>query len=164
MLFKLLCYIASMNRSFEVILAGKNQLSQAAGLFDAYRQFYKEPSDIASASDFLSERMMKKESMVYLAIEREHNKSVGFMQLYPSFSSVSLKSLWILNDLYVVPEFRKQGVGQLLIDAAKTLVKKQGGKGLSLATAHDNFAGRRLYEAAGFALDDQFLHYFWKAP
>ena len=56
--------------------------------------------------------------------------AIGFTQLYPSFSSLSLKSVWILNDLYVYEEYRKQGVGKMLLDAAKEFALKQIAKGL----------------------------------
>jgi len=146
----------------EIIVANSSYLSQASELFDAYRQFYKQVSNIAAARQFLSERMAQGESMIYLAIDKGSGQAVGFMQIYPSFSSISLKKLLILNDLFVIPEYRKQGVAKALIDTAKKLAKKEGAKGLSLKTAHDNIAGQKLYEACGFKLDTDFLCFFWE--
>ena len=107
--------------------------------------------------------MAREESIIYLALERENKKAIGFMQLYPSFSSVSLESLWILNDLFVVLEHRKRGVGKALIETAKELVQTRGSKGLILATAHDNYVGQKLYQASGFTFDNDFLHFFGNA-
>jgi len=69
------------------------------GLIDAYRQFYKQSSDVASAYEFLKERFSHGESVIFLAFEGD--QALGFTQLYPSFSSVSMARVFILNDLFV---------------------------------------------------------------
>jgi GNAT superfamily N-acetyltransferase len=130
-----------------------------APLFDAYRQFYKQESNIPAARHFLFERLVNKESIVYAAFAGQ--TPVGFMQLYPTFSSISLEPTWILNDLYVVPEYRKQGVATQLIETAKTLVKVREDKGLTLSTAEDNKQAQRVYEAVGFVNDTEFRRYNW---
>ncbi len=84
--------------------------------------------------------------------------AVGFTQLYPSFSSVSMKRLWVLNDLFVAPEHRRGGVATRLLEAARAHARETGAKGLSLQTATDNPA-RRLYESRGWKRDEVFLTY-----
>jgi GNAT superfamily N-acetyltransferase len=49
---------------------------------------------------------------------------VGFAQLYPSFSSVLMKRIWILNDLFVEKDFRREGVAKLLMDAAERYARE----------------------------------------
>ena len=78
-----------------------------APLFDSYRQFYQAPSDIEASRQFILERLINEESVIFLAIQGEH--ALGFLQLYPLFASVALQSLWLLNDLFVHPSARKQG-------------------------------------------------------
>ena len=136
----------------------------AANLFDAYRQFYEQPSNIPACQHFLFERFINQESLIYLAWDTRTQQAVGFMQLYPSFSSVSLEPLWILNDLFVHPEHRKQGVGRQLIEAAMQLVTQREDKGLALSTAHSNHTAQHLYESMGFEIDRTFLQYFWTRP
>ncbi|MGW8957668.1 GNAT family N-acetyltransferase [Paenibacillus sp. NPDC055715] len=65
-------------------------------------------------------------------------RCLGFTQLYPSFSSVSMKRTWILNDLYVQEEARKQGIAQALLDKAKLHAIQSNAKSLELQTAPDN--------------------------
>ena len=77
----------------EIVLADITRLEDAAILFDQYRQFYKQTSNISVARCFLSERMKNNESIIYLAIDPAQKKAVGFMQLYPSFSSISIQKL-----------------------------------------------------------------------
>jgi GNAT superfamily N-acetyltransferase len=84
---------------------------------------------------------------------------VGFTQLYPSFSSVSMKRLWVLNDLFVAPEARASGAGHALLDRAERWADETGAKGLTLSTQITNLTAQRLYEACGWTKDDEFLHY-----
>src|SRR5580692_4043751 len=86
-------------------------------LYDAYRQFYRQPSDPALARRFLLERFQHNESTIFLATK--DGAGVGFTQLFPSFSSVSAARIFILNDLFVSPEARRQKVGSLLLGAAE---------------------------------------------
>jgi len=129
----------------------------AGTLFDAYRQFYGQDSDVENASLFLQERLAARDSVVFLAYDE--GDAVGFTQLYPSLSSVSLNRTWILNDLYVEPRARRNGVAKLLIHRAKDHALSTGATKLVLATASDNVLAQRLYEKHGFKKDD-FIHYY----
>jgi ribosomal protein S18 acetylase RimI-like enzyme len=128
-----------------------------ATLFDLYRQFYKQASDFPLALTFIEERLSRNESVIFLA-EDGNKKAVGFTQLYPSFSSVSARRTWILNDLFVLSEMRRQHVGYALLNAAKTHAIETGAKRLSLSTAHDNPA-QQLYELFGFVRNNAFYQY-----
>ena len=125
-------------------------------MFDGYRQFYKQPSDPEQARRFLLERLEGEESVVFLAMEGE--AGVGFTQLYSSYSSVSAKRVWILNDLFVVPEARQRGVASALLQRAKRFAVETGARGLELKTAKDNPA-QHLYEKMGWQRDETFHHY-----
>ena len=131
--------------------AGPADLDALALLFDAYRQFYGQPSDAAAARDWLRSRLRVGESMVLVA--RRGADMVGFVQLYPMFSSVRLARTWILNDLYVLPTNRRGGVARALMDAAADFARADGAAGLSLETTRDNAPARALYRAAGWHED-----------
>lgn len=137
-----------------------SDLDATAPLFDAYRQFYAQRSDVAAARAFLDERLRRDESVIFLAVEdKDGGEALGFTQLYPSFSSVSLKRLWVLNDLFVGPSVRRGGVGRRLLDRARDWAIETGAKGLVLATAVDNSKAQALYESCGWQRDDEFQHY-----
>ena len=140
-----------------IIEANIDHLEEVASLFDAYRVFYKQTSDIESVKKFLGERIMNNESIIYLAYEDK--EAVGFTQLYPLFSSVSMKPMYLLNDLYVKSSHRGKGIGEALINRAKVLCEKEQNKGLALQTATDNPA-QKLYERLGFVKDHD-LYYYW---
>ena len=84
---------------------------------------------------------------------------MGFPQLYPVFSSISMKKSWILNDMFVDLEARKLGIGQLLLNQAKYYAIRTGAKSLVLETAPDNYAAQKLYEKNGYKRDTQFFQY-----
>ncbi len=144
-----------------IITATADHLDILAPLFDGYRVFYKQASDLEAARSFLSERFQKKDSTIFLALD-ENGNGLGFTQLYPSFSSVSMQRTYILNDLYVSKAARGKGVGESLLEHAKAFAKQQGAKGLTLETAVDNPA-QKLYERLEWKKDTDVFHYTWKA-
>ncbi|HEY8100097.1 MAG TPA: GNAT family N-acetyltransferase [Burkholderiaceae bacterium] len=143
--------------SFTVRRAELSDAVLIAPLFDLYRQFYKQTSDLPLALAFIEKRLSRNESVIFVA-EDANKKPVGFTQLYPSFSSVSARRTWILNDLFVLPELRRQRVGFALLDAAKIHAIATRAKRLSLSTAHDNPA-QQLYESFGFVRNNAFYQY-----
>ena len=131
--------------------AGPADLDALAQLFDASRQFYGQPSDVPRARDWLRSRLRVGESVVLLA--RRGGAMLGFVQLYPMFSSVRTAKTWILNDLYVDANARRGGIARSLLDAAAKFAREDGAAGISLETTQDNAAARALYRAAGWNED-----------
>ena len=140
-----------------VVRADLDDLDALVPLFDAYRRFYEQPADPEGARTFLADRIKRGESVIFLAVAE--GTIVGFTQLYPSFSSVSMQRLWILNDLFVAPDARKSGAGRALLERAERWATETGAKGLTLATHLTNARAQRLYEACGWIKDDAFFHY-----
>jgi GNAT superfamily N-acetyltransferase len=144
---------------FQIRRASGADLQILAELFDGYRQFYGQPADYAIAEAFLRERISNNDSVVFVAIDSQSGEGLGFVQLYPSFSSVAARRIWILNDLFVVPAARKKGVGRALLDAARDHGTATAAKRLVLSTAITNREARVLYESYGYRQDDVFLVY-----
>jgi len=141
-----------------IVRATRAELADLVPLFDGYRQFYGHRSDLAAARAFLGDRLERSESVIYLAYTGPR-EAAGFTQLYPSFSSVSLKPLWILNDLFVRPDIRRGGVGRALLERARLHAVETGAKGLVLSTGVTNKAAQTLYESCGWLRDDEFFQY-----
>jgi GNAT superfamily N-acetyltransferase len=148
-----------MTLTFQIRRASEEDLLTAAGLFDGYRQFYGQSADYALAEAFLRDRLTNNDSVVFLAIDPPSGEGLGFVQLYPSFSSVAARRIWILNDLFVAPAARRRGVGRALLAAAQDLGASTGAKRLVLSTAATNREARALYESCGYKEDDVFLVY-----
>lgn len=141
-----------------IIRAHIDHLEDLITLFDGYRIFYNQPSDEEGARQFLLNRFKKQDSIIFIAYI--DYKAVGFAQLYPLFSSVSMQAMYLLNDLYVDTNYRGQGIGEALIEKAKQLCVSKKNKGQAIQTALDNPA-QRLYKRLGFEKDTD-LHFFWK--
>jgi GNAT superfamily N-acetyltransferase len=136
---------------------GLTHLDVVARLFDQYRGFYGQPSDPALARDFIRERMERDESVILLAWVDD--AAVGFTQLYPAFSSVSASRVWILNDLFVLPEARRMGVARALLSSAAEFARADGALRLELETDHDNASAQALYRAMGWVPYDGTLRF-----
>lgn len=147
-----------MVSGFEVRVATTHDIDHLAVLFDGYRQFYEQPADLKRARAFILERLTLQESRIFIALDNQ-GKGIGFTQLYPMFSSVRMRRLWILNDLFVAPDARKMGVGMALMKAATAFAKSHGAVGLELATAKNNSPAKSVYESLGWVQDVEFDHY-----
>lgn len=144
--------------AFSIRLAGLAELDRLAPLFNAYRQFYEQPDDLALARRFLDERLRRAESVVLLATD-ETGEGLGFCQLYPSFCSVEAQPIFSLYDLFVTPAARRTGLGRALLRAAESLALERGVARLDLTTARSNHRAQALYESEGWTLDEVFLAY-----
>ena len=147
-----------MLTSTQIIRASSRHLGLILPLFDAYRQFYKQRSNLPKARTFLRERLKRGESVIFLAMDGK--KPVGLIQLYPSFESVTMRRVWILYDLFVTPAARKRGAAKMLMEHARQFATKTKAKGLILETAIDNRPAKKLYEQLGWKRDTAFHRYY----
>lgn len=145
-----------------VARAGLPELDAVCGLFAAYLRFYGRTHDDAKIGDFLGERLSRQESTVLLA--RCGDDAVGFAQLYPSFAGLALRRSWILHDLFVRADARRQGIAEALLRAAQEIAEASGAAEIFLQTARDNRPAQALYETQGYVRDDQFLAYTLSLP
>jgi ribosomal protein S18 acetylase RimI-like enzyme len=146
-----------MSDAIAVERAAAADLDDVAPLFDAYRVFYRETSDPKGARAFIGTRLAAGDSTIFIA--RIGGRACGFVQLYPLFSSSRMQRLWLLGDLFVAPEARKNGIGSALIKVAEGFARADGAAGLTLSTATNNHTAQSLYEASGYTRDDDFLVY-----
>jgi ribosomal protein S18 acetylase RimI-like enzyme len=117
-------------------------------LFVKYREFYGSLPYPDSSRAFLEKRLRRKESVIYLALpDDDDNKLLGFCQLYPSFSSLSLKRVWILNDIYVAEDARRQLVADNLMRTAKKMAKETQAVRMRVSTSSDNKIAQKTYES-----------------
>ena len=144
----------------EIRKATPEDLKFVVALFDQYRVFYENESDPEKAEKFIAERLQLNDSQIFVA-ETNDKVLVGFVQLYPLFSSTRMKRLWLLNDLFVDNAYRGKGISKQLIDISKELCKQTNACGLLLETAKTNNIGNSLYPKVGFSLDENHNYYSW---
>jgi len=133
-------------------------VDRVALLFDAYRQFYGLPSNLSLCRNYLAERLGRDESVVLLAAEAD-GTTLGFVQMYPGFSSLAAARTYVLYDLFVDPAARQRGVGRRLMEAAAEEARRRGAVSLVLSTAKTNHPAQRLYESLGWVRDEEFYEY-----
>lgn len=117
----------------KIFQATIEELGEVSNLFNLYRMFYQQESDLEGAKNYIKKRIENKESVIFVVKDKQNY--VGFTQLYPTFSSISMKRAWVLNDLYVDTKARKQGVGELLLHKAKEYAIETDAKSINLETA-----------------------------
>lgn len=137
--------------------ATASDVDDVARLFDQYRCFYGQADSYDEAREFIASRIGGQDSVIFLA--RYDETAAGFTQLYPSYSSVAMRRIWILNDLFVAASSRRCGVAHALINEAVRFARDSGAARLALATAVDNGPAQSLYEKLGWSKDEHFLHY-----
>nr|WP_297169213.1 GNAT family N-acetyltransferase [uncultured Dysgonomonas sp.] len=143
----------------EIEIATLNHLNEFALLFDKYRVFYEQPSDLARSKSFLEERIRHNETVTFLI--KKDNKYVGFAQLYPLYHYKTLKRQWLLSDLFVDHAYRGCGLSIALIDRCKQYCEETDACGLLLETQKTNKVGNNLYPKCGFELDIEHNYYNW---
>jgi len=141
-----------------ILKATVNDIDSLVELFDLYRIFYHQNSNINGAKEFIKDRLSNEESVIFIAFDA--NNPIGFVQLYPSFSSVSMKRTWVLNDLYVRESVRGNGFGEKLIKEALSFAEETGAKGVLLETNIENVTAQRLYEKIGFTKETNHFYFF----
>lgn len=136
----------------DIIKLNNSEGSLVVDLFNKYRIFYKQRSDIDLCRKFINDRLKNNESVIFVAIIEENKRviPIGFTQLYPKFSSGKAIKIWVLNDLYVEQNYRNKGIGENLINRVLEFAKEDSASYVELSTATDNHNAQRLYETVGF--------------
>ena len=151
----------------QIFAAQPEHLEALTALIDRYRQFYGKPSNLAHAEHFVNARLKARDTLFLIARvtdSQNRGRAAGFTQLFPSFSSVSGARILLLNDLYVQPSLRQQGIGRALMRAARDYARETGFAGIKLETQETNRIGQALYESEGYLRQMGFFQYFLKTP
>jgi ribosomal protein S18 acetylase RimI-like enzyme len=141
----------------DIFQATLKEIDQVTSLFNDYRVFYGQQSNTEGAKAFIEERMTMNESVIYLAMNDK--KPMGFVQLYPIFTSVGMKRKWLLNDLFVAEVYRRHGVGRALMNQVKEFALETNAAGILLETTKDNRNAQALYESLGYVKEDSVFFY-----
>ena len=68
--------------------------------------------------------------------------------------------MWVVNDLFVSPQARGQGVGAALLAFAQDWSAAEGLGYLMLETAKTNATAQSLYESQGWQRDEMYYTYY----
>ncbi|AVT49881.1 GNAT family N-acetyltransferase [Shewanella baltica] len=131
---------------------------EVAVLFNEYRQFYGRRDDVAAAEQFIHARLLDESSVIFIAKDNQ-GFGLGFVQMYPSFSSLRMAPMLILNDVYVTQHARCVGIGRALVQQAASYAKAHNMSYLMLETQQKNQRAQGLYEGLGFVRNQDFYIY-----
>lgn len=129
-------------------------------IFDSYREYFNQQKDPVLVERFLFEKFEHRESVIFIA--QKQDEVIGFAQLYPLFSSLTLQRVWLLNDFFITEEFRGSGVGTQLFATVKEFTLLTKSKGIELSVEHTNKKAWTFWEKQGFKEDEEFRYYFYK--
>lgn len=89
---------------------------------------------------------------VLLVAQKEHQNLVGFIvaTIEKEIPIYRLEEFAFIHDLWVEPEYRKEGIARQLVMQAIERLKMMGVKQIRLDTAAVNDAARRLFTSCGF--------------
>ncbi|MCL2698553.1 MAG: GNAT family N-acetyltransferase [Oscillospiraceae bacterium] len=131
-----------------------DDIEQIISIVKKYREFYNiNEQDENEIEVFIRERLINNDSKIFIAINETIRKIIGFIQLYPLFSTVSLKRQWILNDLYVIDSERKNGIATELMNNVFDYFKDKA-KGCILVTSKTNIPAKQFYDKLGWKTGD----------
>jgi len=136
--------------------ASMSDVEQLTWLVEQYRGYYNQEPN-SNTQQFIRDRLSANESIIFVA--EEGQQLVGFSQSYPSFSTVALAEIWLLNDVFVHPEFRRRHIAEQLMAETEAAAKSAGAVRIWLRTAQSNAPAQELYEGRGWVYDDVFKRY-----
>jgi len=143
-----------------IIRATIDHLEALAPAFDAYRAFFTHVSGIADSRSFLRERLSNADSVILLA--QDPDNTVGFLQLYPLFSSWYCKRIWFLSDLYVREEARGRGTASALVRQALAYATTTGASSIMVEIPKTEPKLYEFYTRFGFSRDEVFDLFRWQ--
>jgi ribosomal protein S18 acetylase RimI-like enzyme len=143
--------------AIEIIRANSEHIKDVSILFDLYRQFYKYKKDLINSQNYITDRIINKESIIFLCFYNK--KIVGFTQLYETFDSLNLDKKLVLYDLYVLEKYRLLGIGRKLMNASKKFAKDNKYHRIELSTAINNTNAQKLYESLDYIRDKEYYNY-----
>jgi ribosomal protein S18 acetylase RimI-like enzyme len=149
----------SEKRVYEIRPALLSDVAELAVLFDAYRVFYGAEAAALKADAFIHGLITHRKTHFFLAREAEGLPLQGFVHLMPSISTVAMRPIWLLEDLYVVSAGRRKGVATALMTYAENFARETGAERLTLATAHDNRRAQSLYKRMGYLKEEHFWYF-----
>ena len=139
-----------MNK-FRVERLNHNRRDHFADLFNQYNLFRDETLREKPVLNRMGERLFYSEPVLFIAMRNQAESiPVGFIQLYSTYSSKNAVKTTIVNDLYVLADYRKNGIALKLIEVAVKFAINNKSALIQLETLQDNLIAQKLFESVGF--------------
>jgi GNAT superfamily N-acetyltransferase len=154
----------SENGPHSIEPVSEHDLADLLPLMRGYCDFYEvDPADEALIE--LSRALMADPSRegLQLIARDSTGRAVAFATLYWSWSTSKAARIGIMNDLYVAPAARGQGLADRLIAACLDRCREHGARELEWQTALDNARAQTVYDRVG-GVRERWLSYSLEVP
>jgi ribosomal protein S18 acetylase RimI-like enzyme len=136
--------------SVGIDLVGESDLAELLPMMRAYCDFYEvAPAEAdleALARALIADR--DREGLQLIA-RGEDGEPLGFATVYWTWQTLTAARAGVMNDLFVLPGARGQGIGRALIEECRRRAREHGATELVWETAPDNQTSQRLYDSLG---------------
>ncbi len=149
---------ATLSKQLSITMASRADVPDLARLFDAYRCFYEQPTDLAGAEAYVAGEVEGGRTQFFIA-RLSDGAAAGFLHLIPGSNTLAMRPMWFVEDLFVDPAARRKGVAKALMQQAERFARETGAERLTLATANDNYAAQALYKELGYAREGRFWYF-----
>lgn len=133
-------------------------IDQLIDVVEEYRKFCGFSASYEQTKKFFQYLFTNEKSVTFIAIS-DNDEVMGFVNLYPSYSTLALSKIWILNDLAVSSRFRRMGLAQKLIKRVITFAEETGAVRVELKTQITNRGAQKFYSEIGFKVDKDNIYY-----
>ena len=138
----------------EIIIRDAREADMKAvlGLIIELAIYEKEPDAVINTEENLIKDTFGEDSMINCTVAEVDGKVIGFYITYVSYSTWNGRCLY-LEDLFIKPEFRRRGIGQMLFDNLITQAKEMKVKRLDWQVINWNDPAIKFYEKIGAFID-----------
>jgi GNAT superfamily N-acetyltransferase len=124
---------------------------QAAELFDEYRQHYGANPAPEAVAGWMRDQVVSDRMRIYVACPPGRvDSAAGICSVVIAPATLTLRTVWLVRDLYVEPDARRHGVARALLAHVADEARVEGAHRLSLQTEAANTRALHLYAKAGF--------------
>jgi GNAT superfamily N-acetyltransferase len=122
--------------------------ADAVDLFDDYRQHYGANPAPDAVAAWLRDQVVAERERIYLAGDTSH--AVGICSVVVMPAALTLRTVWLIRDLFVEESMRRQGVARDLLGQVADEARAAGAHRLALQTDVANERAVKLYAQCGF--------------
>jgi GNAT superfamily N-acetyltransferase len=127
------------------------------GLIQALADYEKAPNEVINTPEQLRIDLFQDAVCEALVVENEAGLIVGFALYYTSYSTWKGRCLY-LEDFYVLPEFRRGGLGSQLFQRVVSIAKERGMKRMDWQVLEWNTPAIEFYKQHDALLDPEWLN------
>lgn len=134
-------------REIQVRRAGAEDAPAIARLLDDFNREFDEPTPGVEGIAATCRRLLEEDEITVL-LAGDGPDGLALLRFRPALWSEGLEAY--LQELYVVPPLRGNGIGRALLQESMDLSRERGADGIDLNTGETDTAARGLYESMGF--------------